>query len=83
MLTDLVMPHMSGHELWTQLTERDPQLSFLFMSGYTEDSALRHKILSRQAVFLSKPFSVADLSTAIQRALMLRSLNYSEQLSPQ
>ncbi len=82
-LTDLVMPHMSGHELWTQLTERDPQLSFLFMSGYTEDSALRHKILSRQAVFLSKPFSVADLSTAIQRALMLRSLNYSEQLSPQ
>ena len=80
-LTDLVMPHMSGHELWTQLTERDPQLSFLFMSGYTEDSALRHKILSQQAVFLSKPFSVADLSTAIQRALMLRSLNHSEQLS--
>jgi len=51
------------------------------MSGYTEDSALRHKILSRQAVFLSKPFSVADLSSTIERALMLRSLNQNKLLS--
>ena len=35
-LTDLVMPRMSGHELWTQLTRLDPRLSFLFMSGYTK-----------------------------------------------
>ncbi len=61
-LTDLVMPRMSGHELWTQLVRLDPQLSFLFMSGYTEDSALRREILSQQNAFLNKPFSVADLS---------------------
>ena len=72
-LTDLVMPHMSGHELWRELSQLDPQLSFLFMSGYTEDSAMRRDILSRQAAFLNKPFSVADLSNAIQRALGLRS----------
>lgn len=71
-LTDLVMPHMSGHELWRELTQLDPQLSFLFMSGYTEDSAMRRDILSRQAAFLSKPFSVAELSNAIQRALAMR-----------
>jgi len=74
-LTDLVMPRMSGHELWTQLSKLDPRLSFLFMSGYTEDSAMRRDILSQQTAFLNKPFSVADLSSAIQRALALRALD--------
>jgi len=73
-LTDLVMPRMSGHELWIQLTKLDPELSFLFMSGYTEDSALRREIFGRQSVFLNKPFSVADLSGAIKRLLALRAL---------
>ncbi len=74
-LTDLVMPRMSGHELWTQLVRLDPRLSFLFMSGYTEDSAVRREILSQQNAFLNKPFSVADLSSAIQRALAMRALH--------
>ncbi len=81
-LTDLVMPRMSGQELWTQLSQLDPQLSFLFMSGYTEDSAMRREILSRQNAFLNKPFSVADLSSAIQRALTLRTLHHNQTLSP-
>jgi two-component system, cell cycle sensor histidine kinase and response regulator CckA len=76
-LTDLVMPRMSGHELWTQLIHLDPQLSFLFMSGYTEDSAMRREILSRQSAFLNKPFTVADLSNAIQRALAMRRLQHN------
>jgi CheY-like chemotaxis protein len=80
-LTDLVMPHMSGHELCTQLVRLDPQLSFLFMSGYTEDSALRREILSQQNAFLNKPFSVADLSSAIQRALAMRTV-HQQTLSP-
>jgi CheY-like chemotaxis protein/two-component sensor histidine kinase len=80
-LTDLVMPRMSGHELWRQLSQLDPQLSFLFMSGYTEGSALRREILGHRTAFLDKPFSVADLSSAIQRALALRSLTYAEPVS--
>jgi two-component system cell cycle sensor histidine kinase/response regulator CckA len=71
-LTDLVMPRMSGHELWNHLSELHPQLSFLFMSGYTEDSATRREILNPQTAFLNKPFSIADLSSAIHRVLALR-----------
>jgi PAS domain S-box-containing protein len=81
-LTDLVMPRMSGHELWIQLSQLDPQLSFLFMSGYTEDSAMRREILSQQNAFLNKPFSVADLSAAIHRALAMRGLHHNPTLSP-
>lgn len=77
-LTDLVMPRMSGHELWAQLTHLDPHLSFLFMSGYTEDTVMRREILSQQSAFLNKPFSVADLSNAIQRALVRRTLSPTE-----
>jgi len=73
-LTDLVMPRMSGQELWRQLTQLHPELSFLFMSGYSEYSAMRQDILSRQTAFLNKPFSVAELSSAIQRALALQAL---------
>ena len=80
-LTDLVMPRMSGHELWTQLTALDPELSFLFMSGYTEDSALRRQIFSQESAFLMKPFSVADLSNALQRAFSLRALHAGRQLT--
>ena len=76
-LTDLIMPRMSGHELWKELTCLDPSLSFLFMSGYTEDTALRQEILGRQSAFLTKPFSVADLSRALQRALALQGLGES------
>jgi PAS domain S-box-containing protein len=39
-LTDLVMPRMSGHELWTRLTQHDSRVAFVFMSGYTEDAAV-------------------------------------------
>jgi two-component system cell cycle sensor histidine kinase/response regulator CckA len=76
-LTDLIMPHMGGRELWTELTRLDPQLGFLFMSGYTEDTALRQEILGQHSAFLTKPFSVADLSSALQRALALRTLQQS------
>jgi CheY-like chemotaxis protein len=77
-LTDLVMPRMSGQELWAQLTRLDPHVGFLFMSGYTEDAALRREILKRQSAFLTKPFSVADLSSALQRAFSLRPLQQKE-----
>jgi PAS domain S-box-containing protein len=80
-LTDLVMPRMSGQELWGQLTRLDPQISFLFMSGYTEDAALRREILTRQSAFLTKPFSVADLSNALQRAFSLRALQQKQSVA--
>ena len=77
-LTDLVMPRVSGHELWSKLSRRHPDVAFVFMSGYTEDAALRREILSERARFLTKPFSVADLSMAVQRALARQELQSKE-----
>ncbi len=71
-LSDLVMPDMGGYELAGQLGRRHPALRMLFMSGYTEDSAARHDILSQGSAFLQKPFSVADLSNAVRQALGVR-----------
>jgi len=68
-LTDLVMPGISGHELAGELAERHPEIKMLFMSGYTEDSAARRDILLKGSAFLQKPFSVGDLSNAVQQAL--------------
>jgi two-component system, cell cycle sensor histidine kinase and response regulator CckA len=70
-LTDLVMPGMGGHQLAGELAQRHPGVRMLFMSGYTEDSAARRDLLSQGSAFLQKPFSVAELSMAVQQALAL------------
>jgi PAS domain S-box-containing protein len=69
-LTDLVMSGMGGHELASRLAERYSGIRVLFMSGYTEDSAARREILLKGSAFLQKPFSVADLSSAVRHALV-------------
>jgi two-component system, cell cycle sensor histidine kinase and response regulator CckA len=74
-LTDLVMPGMSGHELAGELAQCHPEIKMLFMSGYTEDSAARRDILLKGSAFLQKPFSVGDLSNAVQQALAVRAIN--------
>jgi two-component system cell cycle sensor histidine kinase/response regulator CckA len=71
-LSDLVMPGMGGYELAGQLAQHHPEVRMLFMSGYTEDSAARRDILLQGSAFLQKPFSVADLSTAVHQALAIR-----------
>ena len=73
-LTDLVMPGISGHELAGELAQRYPKVRMIFMSGYTEDSAARRDILLKGSAFLQKPFSVGDLSNAVQQALVLRQI---------
>ncbi len=73
-LTDLVMPGMGGHELASELAHRHPEVKMLFMSGYTEDSAARRDILLKGNAFLQKPFSVGDLSAAVQQTLALRAI---------
>jgi two-component system, cell cycle sensor histidine kinase and response regulator CckA len=73
-LTDLVMPGQNGRELANDLAERYPDVPVLFMSGYTEDNAARREILLKGSSFLQKPFSVADLASAVHDALTLRSI---------
>ncbi len=74
-ITDLVMPRMGGHELSTQVAALDPNIAFLFISGYTEDNAARRDMLSKGSCFLMKPFTVADISQAVDRAIALQSVS--------
>ena len=68
-LTDVVMPGMSGPQLVEQLREEQPRLAALFMSGYTSDAVLRHGIETGQADFLQKPFSTSALAAKLRQVL--------------
>ena len=68
-LTDVVMPRMSGRELAQRLRLLRPDLKVIFMSGYTDDVVLRHGILSLDAEFIQKPFSSRDLVAKVRAVL--------------
>jgi PAS domain S-box-containing protein len=68
-LTDVVMPGMSGPQLVERLREEQPELAALFMSGYTSDAVLRHGIETGEADFLQKPFSTSALAAKLRQVL--------------
>ncbi|MBJ6724003.1 PAS domain S-box protein [Geomesophilobacter sediminis] len=57
LLTDVVMPFMSGPKLAEQLTQKNPKLKVLFMSGHTDNNLSFEKILENGVPFLPKPFA--------------------------
>ena len=67
LVTDVVMPRMNGKDLASTLRSRHPGLPIVFMSGYTGETVAVH--LTRDHVFLQKPFSPAGLATTVRRAL--------------
>jgi CheY-like chemotaxis protein len=69
LLTDVVMPEMSGPELAVKLRVRHPDLPVLYMSGYTDDVLSAHELSQDATAFLRKPFGNAELITAA-RALL-------------
>jgi PAS domain S-box-containing protein len=68
-LTDVVMPQMSGPELANRLTALEPELRVLFMSGYLDDSMTRHGVEIDSATLLPKPFTAVELARALRRVL--------------
>ena len=68
-LTDVVMPNMSGGELSDRLRERWPGIKVLFMSGYTGDAILHHGVLDQGAEFIQKPFSPGELAVRVRDVL--------------
>jgi signal transduction histidine kinase/CheY-like chemotaxis protein len=68
-LTDTVMPEMSGPEMVARLREIDPEIRVLFTSGYTDDTALRHGLDEQREVFIQKPFTRLELARKIRSVL--------------
>ena len=69
LVTDVVMPAMSGAELAERLLETRPDMKVLYMSGYTSDVVLRHGPRDRDAAVLEKPFSAEGLLSKVRESL--------------
>ncbi|HEV2329824.1 MAG TPA: ATP-binding protein [Verrucomicrobiae bacterium] len=68
-LSDVIMPHMSGKELSDKLRLQCPQTKILLMSGYTDDALAHHGVLDEGLLFLEKPFSPARLARKVRKVL--------------
>jgi CheY-like chemotaxis protein len=71
-LTDVVMPQMSGRAFAQELERRRPGVRVLFMSGYTDDEILRRGVLAPGVGFLEKPFTAERLLGAVRDGLQSR-----------
>jgi len=69
LLTDVVMPHMSGAELINRLASVRPDMKVLCMSGYTDEAVLTHGILDAGLAFLQKPITSNKLAHKIRVVL--------------
>lgn len=69
LLTDVVMPGMSGPQLVELLRSKSPTLKAVFMSGYTDDAVVRHGLLAAEVSFLQKPFTPEGLALKIRQVL--------------
>jgi DNA-binding NtrC family response regulator len=69
LLSDVVMPQMSGPELAKRLARARPDMKVLCMSGYTDDSIVRHGVLEARFAFLQKPITPATLTMKVREVL--------------
>jgi len=69
LITDVVMPRLSGRELAARLAATRPDLKVLYISGYTDDSVFRHGVLQGGMDFMQKPFNLKALAAKIREVL--------------
>jgi two-component system, cell cycle sensor histidine kinase and response regulator CckA len=69
LMTDVVMPGVSGRELAERIEKLRPGIKVLYMSGYTDQAVVHHGILENDAVLLQKPFTLATLAEKLREIL--------------
>ena len=73
LVTDVVMPGMSGIELAERVFDRFPRTGVVLLSGYTAETLDVERIMARGGIFLSKPLASHELLAAVARAAKHRS----------
>ena len=69
LLTDVIMPGMSGRQLSSQILAVRPQIKVVYMSGYTDDMLAHHEVLESGITLLQKPFNNIQLASKVRSAL--------------
>jgi two-component system, cell cycle sensor histidine kinase and response regulator CckA len=69
MVTDVIMPQMSGPELAERLAPRLPEMKVLYMSGYPDNTIVQHGVLEPGTAFLQKPFTLNALESKVREVL--------------
>jgi len=69
LVTDVVMPRVSGRELASRLAEERKGIKVLYISGYTDDSIFRHGVLEGGVAYLQKPFNLKAIALKIREVL--------------
>jgi CheY-like chemotaxis protein len=69
LLTDVIMPGMSGRQLAEKILSKRPQTRIVYMTGYTDDMVVQHKVLEPGVKLLQKPFTKVDLALKVRSTL--------------
>lgn len=69
LLTDVIMPGMSGPQLAEKIHAKRPETKIVYMTGYTDDMVMQHKVLEPGVQLLQKPFTKADLAIKVRATL--------------
>ncbi len=69
LVTDVVLPGLNGREVAERLRASRPEVTVLYMSGYTDDAIPRRGVLTQRSSLIQKPFSAGDLTNRVSDLL--------------